>query len=173
MRLSKTLRMTSRGSPPGRRVRGTAEIELMLAIPIILAILFLSVGAMTLGLGRLDLVFAAQQAAILDATGSQSPQYGPSADLQPPDGLAAVRPELPNRMHVAILSKAVDYSAGNMKMRPVTLTNRVALLAPTWAYSAYPFPDDQTVLDTWFTTYVDESHMSITGPLGLQPAWAP
>jgi hypothetical protein len=156
-----------------RRARGTAEIELMLAIPIIMVLLFLTVGAMTLGLARLDQTFGAEQAALWDATGAQTPQYGPSNDLVPPDGLAAIRPELPNRMHVATLQQTVNYSAGNLNMRPVTLTNRVALLAPTWAYSAYPDVADRQVLDDWFTSYVEESHASIEGPLGLQPPWTP
>ena len=156
-----------------RRRRGTAELELAMAIPVLIAIIFLAAAGLRLGLARLDLEFAVQQAALFDATVAGAPQYAPNSDLTPPDGIEAIRPELPNRMHVAELTVTSDYTTGFLKLKPVTLKEKVAVLGATWAYSAYPDPDDRQVLQDWFTQYVDESHADIATPLGLQPAWTP
>ena len=75
----------SRTSPPKRSSRGTAEIELLLVIPILLSILLLSAAALKLGTARLTNVFGAENNAYQQVTTGQNVQVA----VNPPLSMAS------------------------------------------------------------------------------------
>lgn len=153
---------------PARR-RGTVEIELLLAVSLLLALLFLIGGGLALGRARL---MGAHRAAFYvwhDATETSTPQY--ARDVAPPVSL--VREGLPNRLHTAELSENVTVYAGSSMSPDVTLRQRAQLLGPPWTLSAYPAVGDREATERWFAQVADEVRQPFVHPLGLAPACPP
>src|SRR4051812_13153044 len=119
--------------------RGTAEIELLLVIPILLGFLFLVGGAMKLGAFRIENIFSAEEKAYRDATASQDPLYSPNGPA-PIDGITSIKPGLPNRMPRADFAEggSVDLYLGSTQPPPVPLHDNAAFAAPAWSYSTWP-----------------------------------
>jgi hypothetical protein len=158
--------------PTGRRRRGNAEIELLLVIPVLIAILLLTQLAWRLGAARLSNTFAAGNGVYTQVLTGRDVQV--SSDPVPPDGIAAVRPGLPNRLDEERPGTVVDLAAGNIKLPPVTLPDRAVMLDPTWHLAAWPQPADQADVRAWFEAYVAEDHSAdVVTALGLQPSWPP
>jgi len=176
---SNLLRISNFEFRHSRRRRGTAEIELLLVIPILLTLLFITRGLLYLGEARLQNVWDAQQKAYSDAIHNTPPRHtnGPP-HLQPIDGFTHVRPGLPNRLSQHESSVTVTY-APNIPLRPVTLTDTAAFPAPAWSYSAFPvhnaggsFNDTATTRD-WYADYAGEVRDPLENPLGLSPSNPP
>jgi len=163
--------------PEAVRNRGTAEIELLLVIPILLTLLFITRGLLYLGEGRLQNVWDAEQKAYSDAIHNAPPRHT-NGSLQPPDGFSYVRSGLPNRMSQHNNSVTVTY-APNIPLRPVTLTDTAAFVAPGWSYSAFPVHNsggnynDATTTRDWYADYVGEVRTPLEDPLGLSPSNPP
>jgi hypothetical protein len=184
MRLHKSHSPPSTSSPARNHRRGTAEIELLLAIPVLLVILFL-VGAMfQLGPDRIRNVSEAERVAYEDATASPAPSAisdDPSPITDPINSVAAASglPELPNRIHTANVQKQLNDSFGNLKFKDLTLTNSAAFSAPAMLYSGWPYAADQQSVSDWTNQYAiwsvgDSSDpSSIAGSLDLAPGWPP
>ena len=159
------------------RNRGTAEIELLLVIPILLTLLFITRGLFSLGEARIQNVWDAQQKAYSDAIHFAPPRHT-NGTLQPPTGFAYVRPGLPNRLSQHSNSTTVTY-APNIPLKPVTLADTAAFAAPAWSYSAFPIHDaggsynDATTTHNWFADYAGEIRTPLEDPLGLSPANPP
>ncbi|MCL2647139.1 MAG: hypothetical protein FWD61_09055 [Phycisphaerales bacterium] len=157
--------------------RGTAEIELLLVIPILLALLFITGGLLSLGEARLQNAWDAQQKAYADAIHNAPPRYT-TGTLQPPAGFTDVRPGLPNRLSQDDNSVTVTYAA-NVPLKPVTLTDTAAFASPAWAYSAFPVYDsggsynDATTTHDWYADYAGEVRTPLEDPLGLSPSNPP
>src|SRR5690349_14017865 len=79
--------------------RGTAEIELILSVAVLMTIMFLALGAMRLAAARLSTARTANVEAFRNATVESTPMYTGDPGLPPVDGIGAVRPGLPNRTH--------------------------------------------------------------------------
>ena len=154
--------------------RGTAEIELVLSIVVLISLLMLTLGAMKIAIARLDTANTAEFEAFFDATSAQDPQYTGSSDLAPIEGVGASRPGLPNRTHVAKPTAEVTISTGNRDALTTTVGGRAGLASPAWNYSAFPVGSaDRAVTGGWFSDHVNESHGQLTDPLRLAPAWKP
>jgi hypothetical protein len=163
--------------------RGTAEIELILIIPILLALLFLAKGSLGLGAARLQNGFQAEQTAYSDATTpTAAPADSASGNLAPTVGFVSDLPNLPdtlpNRMHVS--TGTVNYTpAAHVPLNPITMTEQAAFASPAWAYSAWPAGNsggfqDSTATDNWFSDYAAQvrDNTAITA-LGLSPSSPP
>src|SRR5262245_11869655 len=127
----------SRATLRGRR--GTAEIELLMVIPLLLVLLFITKGTLQLGEARLRNAFDAEQQASTDDI-SSAPPTDTNRNLQPIDGIASVRPGLPNRMHDREQSRIVT-PWQHVPLNKITLTEHAAFAAPAWAYTAFPVHD--------------------------------
>ena len=156
------------------RRRGTAEVELLLSVIVLLALLFLVRGGYQLMLARMDMIHTAGFRAMQEATASGNPQYTDDGDMPALDGIDAVRPGLPNRMHVPRLTTTVSIDSGaNQTLSPKTVGGMAAVASPSWTYSAWPVGSDRSATTQWFQTYADESHSELVYPLGLAPVWTP
>lgn len=162
------------------RRRGTAEIELLLCVILIVTLLLLLAGLIKFSRGLLQGTAAARYAAFHDATVTPNPQYAP--DSSPTPGLdssahigyANIRnPQLPVRLHVPRLSQNITIFVGTGFLPQITLQSTAAVGSPAWAYNAYPVPSDRAITQQWFENYIDESVAPLRDPLDLAPAWAP
>jgi hypothetical protein len=143
---------------------------------VLVTILMLALGAMRIGVARLDTAGTASFEAFRNATSGPVPLYTDDRDLAPIDGTGAVRPGLPNRTHVPRPEQTVSVYAGNNETLPdVTVGAKAGLAGPPWTYSAYPVGgQDRADTEQWFLDYAGESHTTDLGdPLRLAPAWAP
>ncbi len=164
--------------------RGNAEIETILVIPVLLALLFLMKGSLQLGTARLLNVFQAEQKAYADATTPTPPAAdSDSGTLDPLNDLASALPALPdqfpNRMHVSNATMDVNYGL-NIPLPDAHLQNQAAFPAPAWAYSAWPVGDqggsfnDASATHAWFSDYTAQVRTdTITNALGLSPSSPP
>ena len=154
---------------------GTADIELILSAVVLITILMLALGAMQIGIARLDTARSATFEAFSNATTGATPQYTGDSDLQPIDGIGSVRPGLPNRTHVPRPETDVAVYAGNKQTLPTaTVGSKTGLASPAWIFSAYPVSgQDETDTEQWFLQDASESHTFLTDPLRLSPAWEP
>ncbi len=145
--------------------RGTAEIELMLVIPVLLVILFLAGGSLVLGRGRLANAYNAENDVYAQVVSGRG--FTASADPVPAEGFFA--PLLPSRYAMASELRSVQITG----VRPpinTTLNDRAILLDAAWHYSAWPQSGDRIALQAWFGAYVEESHPAVVvEALGLQP----
>ncbi|HEY4330484.1 MAG TPA: hypothetical protein VGN88_12165 [Phycisphaerae bacterium] len=151
--------------------RGTAEIELLLVIPILLTLLLLANGALSIGGAKLANVFNAEN----DAYGQVVAGRGlsPSANPVPVDGINGVRPSLPNRFDMADEFKNVTVNGVDVPFN-VTQNDRAIFLDPAWHYSSWPNGGDRPAIQQWFDDYVGESHpANLVSSLGLAPAGPP
>lgn len=161
-----------------RHHRGTAEIETMLVIPILLAILFLIGATYKLGSARMYNAGLAEEGAYRDATTANNPRYVVNSPA-PLNGVNDVRPDLPLRMHKNLPERTVTLSTGGIAINPLTVRNEALFISPAWAYSAYPMTGDSGQQNDWFQTYVDEAHGSNTDAgsvsfsLGLADSFPP
>jgi len=155
--------------------RGTAEIELILSVVLLITILMLSLGAMRIAVERLNTSNAATFEAFSNATTGQTPQYTDDTDLVPIDGIGSIRPGLPNRTHVPRPTTQVSVYAGNKETLPAaTIGAKAGLASPAWTYSAYPVGGaDAQATQQWFLDDAAESHTYLSDPLRLAPAWTP
>ncbi len=152
-------------------MRGTAEIETLFVIPLLLSFIFLAGGLVVLGHARLSNAFNAESNAYAQNVIGQNTIT--AQDLTPIDGPAAVRPGLPNRFDEAYLSQDVTVPFGKAS-NVVPIADRAAFLDPAWHYSAFSHGDDQVAAENWFEDYVAEDHSpTVDAALGLQPAWPP
>ena len=156
----------------GHSRRGTAEIETLLVIPILLFLLMLVAAEAKLGTSRLSTVFSANEMAYRDATAARSPAYAPNSELDPVAGIGVVKPGLPERMHVADASSAVAMNLfGDSKT--VNLKSSAAYASPAWAFSAWPAEGDAQATENWFTDYANEVRQNVQDPLELSNPWTP
>ncbi|QOV88401.1 hypothetical protein [Humisphaera borealis] len=154
--------------------RGTAEIELVLSVVVMITLLMLTLGAMKIAIARLDTANTAEFEAFYDATSAQDPQYTGYSDLTPIGGVGNVRPGLPDRTHVAKPTARVTISTGNRESLTTETGGKAGLISPAWNYSGYPVGSaDHVVTGGWFGDYANESHGQLTDPLRLAPAWTP
>lgn len=166
-------------SRPSQR-RGTAEIELLLCVLLIITLLFLVTGILKFSRGLLLGSASAREAAFHDAMVTANPLYAPDSaptqavDTNPLPGYSTQRlPQLPVRLHVPRFEQEITTNYGSGKMPTITIKNSAAVPSPAWALNAYPVPSDQAITEAWFESYIDESLGSIRGPLDLAPAWIP
>src|ERR1700761_9395106 len=87
-----------RASRP-ENARANSEIELLLALPIILTVLMMVAATLKIGTARVANIFEAQAAAFPDATTAATPQYTTSRTLSPITGFLGDEDTLPYRMH--------------------------------------------------------------------------
>jgi hypothetical protein len=157
-----------------RRRLGTAEIELLLVIPVLLAFLLLAGGALALGTGRLANVFHAENNAYTQIETGQGLTAGAVAPIE---GIATFRPvpALPNRFAYAEPTQTVQLNLGEKSTQLAhTFDDRAVFLDPTWHLDNQPALGDPGALQAWFTDYVAESHSAdLVNSLGLQPAGPP
>ena len=162
-----------------RHRRGSAEIELLICCIILLSLILLVSGTLKIGGARLTATQQAAFQAFHNATEDSTPLYTNDPAAQPIDGIAAIRPTLPNRVHsphpTATATGLTGGDAGGTFK--VTVSGHAAVISPTWAYSAYPVGTaDQAMLQTWFEDYmrdpagVDDNTRS---SLGLSAPWQP
>ena len=150
------------------------EIELLLVIPILLTILLLAAAALKLGSVRLANVFSAENNAYQQVTTGQNVQV--AVNPAPLDGIALIRPVLPNHFDESLPAQIVAFPSGLINVNPVSLSDQAVFLDPTWHYANWPPSDDRLVLRSWFENYLAEDHPSdVTDGycLGLQPPWPP
>jgi hypothetical protein len=156
------------------RRRGTAEIELLLVIPVLLTFLLLAGGALALGTGRLANIFHAENGAY---TQIETGRGLTSGNIIPIEGIAAFRPVpgLPNRFAYAEATQTVRLSMGERTTQVVhTFDDRAVFLDPSWHLDEVPRLGDSGTLQSWFSEYVAESHPAdLVYSLGLQPAGPP
>jgi hypothetical protein len=165
------------GRPAGvarQRRRGIVEIELLLTITLIIAILFLIRGAMNIALARMQTSQTAGFLAFHDVLASPAPQYAAPSGLPEIVGIGAVRPGLPNRVHATYEMRDVVVRGGEAApITTVQVGGKSGLIGPFWNYSAHPFYADRAATELWFLEYVAESHAEFIGPLMLAPPWPP
>ena len=156
-----------------RRRRGTAEIELLVSAFVLIGMLFTVKSALTIAQARVTATTAANFHAFNDATAARDPRYSEDQEMQPIDGIGAMRPGLPNRMHVPRLVDKIYNVGTTPPVHMFDLHTSAAVLGPPWIFSAYPVQGDQQATRQWFMDYVDESHSELISPLLLAPAWNP
>jgi hypothetical protein len=163
------------GIPACRCTTGVAEIELILSVTVLITILMLLQSAMRIGVARLTASKDASFQAYHNATAGDVPQYtdDPTAPLV--EGLAAIRPGMPNRVHSPHPSSKVAINTGTSQpLAPLEIRGSTAVPAPFWVYTAYPVADpDQALTEQWFCEFGSESHTAFSDSLGLAPAWPP
>ena len=166
---------STRIKPSFRLRRGNAEFELVISCIILLSILFIVAGAMKIGVARMNATQTASYEAFHNATEDSTPLYTDNPAAQPLDGIATIRPTLPNRLHAQHPTTQVSgLTGGNGTTFTANVGAQAAVLAPNWNYSAYPVgASDQALLQTWFEDYVNESHADIKDSLGLSAPWTP
>ncbi len=158
-------------SPARARRRGTAEIELLLVIPLLLAILFITAWELALGQARMSNTYNAQNDAYTQVVAGVG--FVLVNDPAPPDGINAVKPALPNRY---VLAESLKNVTINGRDHPTLIRthDRALLLDPAWHYSSWPQTGDWPVLQGWFDAYVWESHApEVVDALGLKPPGPP
>jgi hypothetical protein len=157
------------------RWRGTAEIELLLVIPLLLTMLFLAGANLTLGGARIRNVFNAETAAYRDATVEGNPALAGDGALPVVDAFGSLPPGLPSRTHVSQPQATADLAlAGNGGgTTRVKLTDRSAFVAPAWGYAGYPVEADGERTAGWFADYASQARGPLEDPLGLQPSSPP
>ncbi len=170
--------LTPSPSTRSRLYRGSAEIELLIACVILLSLILLVAGTLKIGGARLTATRQASFHAFHDATEDSTPLYTNDPAAQPIDGIAAIRPTLPNRVHSPHPTvTATGQTGGDGGTFTVTVGGHAAVISPTWAYSAYPIgASDQAMLQTWFEGYLhDPSGIddSTRSSLGLSAPWEP
>src|SRR5689334_1175226 len=124
------MKSTQQHARSNRARRGTADVELILIVPLLIALLFLTKGTLQLGEARIHNAWAAEQKAYTDAIRAAPPVYT-TGQLQPQDGFASVRPGLPNPMHDhenSTVMKPWKY----VPLKQITLTEKAAFAAPGW-----------------------------------------
>jgi len=162
----------SRSISPRRA--GTAEIELVLAVMVLVTLLMLTLGAMRIAVARLDTANEAQFEAFQDATAAATPRHADGSDLEPLPGVGQFRPGLANRTHVVRPTTQVVVSAGNRESISAEVGGRAGLPSPAWTYWAFPVGgDDRATTAGWFEEHADESHGPLADPLRLAPSWKP
>jgi len=154
------------------RCRGTAEVELLFAVIVLIAVLFIVQASFRISGPRLDATVNAAADVFYDATGAGSPQYV-GGDLRSVEGINVVRPSLPIRTHVTNPTANLQVNLGGGQTQNVTISAKAAAISGSWAYSAYPMRGDYAVHQDWFQRWADESHVEVIDPLGLAPAWPP
>ena len=154
--------------------RGTAGIELLLVIPVLLTFLLLAGGALALGTGRLANIFHAENSAYTQIETGRGLTLG---NISPIDGMAALRPvpALPNRFAYAEPTQTVRLNLGETTTRLAhTFDDRAVFLDPSWHLDGAPQPGDSAALQAWFSEYVAESHPSdLVYSLGLRSSGPP
>jgi hypothetical protein len=154
---------------------GTAEIELLLVIPVLLAILLLIGAGLNLGGARLANVVNAENNAYAQVTAGFN--VTPASNPLPLDGLAAIRPDplLPTRYDESQLTQTVPFPRALGALPSATFTDQALFLDPTWHFAAWPQPGiDRATVWAWFDNYVAEDHPAdLVQALGLQPALPP
>ena len=91
--------------------------------------------------------------------------------LPPLQGITALTPGLPNRVHLAQPPATVPLNGA--RQPAVTLTDRSAFIGPDWGYAGYPVAADGATTGQWFTNYADEARGAVKTPLGLADATPP
>ena len=183
------MKLISTSTCCGKRfARGTAEIELLLLIPLLLTILFIAGVMLTLGPARIQNPSEAERLAYQDATAATDPTTvsddpGPVADpvneIVLGAGITADLPELPNRLHVATATTALHIGFGNISMPPVTLTDQAAFGSPALTCSGWPVSSDVDTESQWMQRYAEfsigaaDDPSSIAGALELAPSYPP
>lgn len=175
-------------TPPHRRagMRGTAEIELLLAtMYILIPILLVTGGMLILGPARIVNAFLPGRSAYQDAMTSETPGTVPTVDVEASDiqlvdpvnaGIAPHLDELQqaNRIHESTATQDVTVTFGKwMTLPTITLKNRAAFTGPAWSYSSWPVPSDKAYTQEWVENYEAESTEPYEESLMLQPAWPP
>jgi hypothetical protein len=155
----------------GSARRGTAEIELMLVIPVLLVILFLAGAALKIGKAWMGNAYNAEN----DVYGQVVAGRGLtiSAEVVPVEGINGVKPALPNRYAWADEQQVVVIE-GVKGVPAIGLEDEAILLDPSWALTGWPQTGDAVEMEGWFRAYVEESHPSeVVEALGLREPGPP
>jgi len=161
--------------------RGTAEVETLFAVVVLLTILMFVLCSVKIALSRMGMQNQAGEQAFHDGTEAANPQFANNPAVAPVDESAfmntgvATLPDLPNRMHVPSLTETVPVFDGTSnQLPPATTHGTAALAAPAWVFSAYPVGGgDEDATAAWFNAYVLQSHEEFVQPLGLAAPWTP
>jgi hypothetical protein len=167
----------SRHSKGGaRRRRGTADVELLMTIIIMLFTLFVAWGAGRIARLRLQVSDEAHTAAVRDAIASTSVQDATDSTVNPmtgEDGNSLSDP-LPNRVHTTSKSGTITLQVPNgQPQHAYTLTFGGSSISPAWTYTAYPFDSDKANTQSWYENQTGTYHQPLEGPLQLKPVWTP
>lgn len=168
----------ARTCPPRQRRcprRGTAEIELILSVVLLIGLLMLIATAMRLGAARLEIIRSADFLVFQNVTEGPTPQYDNDPSITPIEGFGAVRPGMPNRMHAIHQAKDVPLLTGSASNQPTARVDAsAAVLSPSWNYSSYPFQSiDRATTQDWYERYAADPRYGLEWSLGLAPAWPP
>jgi hypothetical protein len=157
------------------RHRGTAEIELLLSVLVLLAILMLVWGGAKIGLARLDTATDVETKALGNAATGSPPQYTEDPDLTEVTTEWDVKPGLPNRTHVARAQATVPLTTGSAtdSLPPAKVSAIAGAISPGWAMTGYPVASDEATMQSWFEQYINDSHPELIAPLILSPDWRP
>lgn len=157
-----------------RRARGTAEIEAIFAILVLMGILFLAVSAARLASARMKTAQLASFEAFKDGTDRRIPLHVDDTTVPPFGGVGDIRPGLPSRMHVPMETREVELFTGDKDdPNPMKVRSIAALAAPAWSGSGWPVGGDESTTADWFTTFVEDSHGEVIDPLMLDDTWRP
>jgi len=157
--------------------RGTAEIELIVSCPLLIAIVLLSLGLMKISISRQDANRQAMFEAYENATADPTPQYTGDAAFPPINGFGTINPSiagLPNRVQDPKVTEFATVLPNSSDTFTATVGASAAMISPAWTFSAYPVGQtDQQPMQQWLQNYVDESHSQVQTSLALSPAWVP
>jgi hypothetical protein len=164
--------ISNRSSSTDRSRRGAAEIELLLAIPLLVTILWLIWGTLRIGALRLLTTQSAHYNAFADATVRDTPLIASDAASQDLGALDDGLPALPNRVHLADSNDTLAINPGALRALPrITIHHTAQTISPPLSFSSYPVVTDHQALFDWFTAYADEATADIRYPLGLSDTW--
>lgn len=170
MSIPKTTRRRSDGPTTGRLRAGIAQIELVLSLTVLVAILLLIWTALHLGQARLGTLWQAAnitQSEAFRGTAQQTVQGVPI------DGYLPMRPGLPNRIHSRQEIEYVRLRVTTEGSTPLRIGGSSMYIGPAQSFSAYPFRSDRPDIERWFVTGAIDSHGPFMAPLELAPPWQP
>jgi hypothetical protein len=158
-----------------RRRRGTAEIELLLVTPLLIALLLLVLAAYKIGSANLGSIFWAQNVNYAGVVGNhqlddlQALGVGSITQDDPPPGV------LPDRYSYAVASKTRTMFETNTLVGPITynIDHVFVLQTGTYHYANWPYPSDVGNLQQWFEEQLVQQDPTLKQSLGLADPWAP
>jgi hypothetical protein len=163
-----------------RRHRGVAEIELLLAIPTMIVILFLLRGAMQLQTARQRTSANSNEAAFRSASAFNALDLNLawSWSLRPAqlnlNNVPAVIPTIsgfPNRAYIRRSSEQVVINVGgSASLSPTKISAAAGVIGPSWTWTGWPHPvQDAGTIQKWYGDCVDYGISNVRAPLSLPP----
>jgi hypothetical protein len=169
------MKMFSIANIPPEHRRGTAEIELLLSILVLISILLLVSAGARIGLARLNALQTVENQALGNAATGQIPLYIGDPALTEVTAEWDDRPGLPNRSHVAHAQHQITIlTGGGESIPPANISALAGAISPGWTMSAYPVGgSDESMTANWFDGFIADSHPELVAPLLLAPSWTP